>query len=492
MTAPAWIAVVIVAMTLSSCSTIFETPEIRSNELSQAAAQAVRDYRFSDAEKLFADAAAEAEKSNNLLQVGNRLDDLAGVYMQDGKKELAIATLRRAIDVYRRADQEKLRSYDSLLIHQLLTKDLAASANLESDLGHYTDAEQLFKQALSTNEKDTEDWNSRIQIMKDYASVLRKLHKDDDAYNIEITLAGNDLDASEWDRIYREGTSFYRGECFEPAKQKAIDHDLDILRQSIKQFKGRSARTHYVLGLRELASGNSAGAESELRQCIDIYQKVDWGAGGPRESPYKPKFLSDAFTVLAFSLERQGKNREADLTFRKALSSDRETAIGRLMTMTNIYRKRDLKVLDELMPRVFELIQAQPEPIPSDVNALIELAVVHNSLGQKDQAQVCFSEAIKLESRIKKQPSSEKVYFCTLLADQLVNCGRESEAEIYYQKGIAVCRKEQLYKSWPCSACLRHYALRLDRSNRHAEAAKYQAESSKYVDNPKEEKRTNL
>jgi tetratricopeptide (TPR) repeat protein len=478
----------ILSLALTGCSTILETPEIRANELAQAAAQAVRANKFSDAEKLYTDAVAEAQKSNNLLQVANRLDDLADVYRQDGRKELQAATLRRAIDEYKLTDKEKLRSYDSLLIHQLLSKDLTASANLECELGNFNNAEQLFKQALSTNEKDTEDWDSHTRIMKDYASLLHKMHRDAEADKIEVALSGNDLDAADWDRMFSAiNDYYYKGDKFDPAKEKSINHDLDVLRESIRQFKGRSARTHYSLGLRELALRHPVEAENEFRQCVDLFQKIDFKTGGAKDSVWKPIFLSDALSMLALSLELQGKTQEAETLDRKALTYNRETPIGRLMTMTNMYRVRDPKQLDKLTARILKLVQSQPDPLPSDVNTLISLGTLHHTLGEKSQEQTCFSEAVRLESRIKKQPLSDKAYFYTFFADQLVGSGRDGEAEKYYQQGIALCRKEKLSKAWACSACLSHYADLLKKSGRKSEAAKLEAESAQNSQNTKKE-----
>jgi len=477
-----WPIGLLMSLALTSCSSILETPENRANELTQSAAQAVRANKFSQAERLYADAVSEAQKSNNLLLVANRLDDLASVYKQDGKAELAAATLRQAIERYNTADKKQLPVNDSLLVQQLLTKDLAAAANLESELGHLTTADQLFQQALSTNEKDVEDWDGRVQIMKNYAALLRKMHKDSDAYNIEIALAGSDLDAAEWDRMFVAVNSYYLndGKC-DPVKEKSINHDLDVLRESMRQFPGRRARTHYSLALRQFALGRPAEAEKELRQCVELFQKIDSGTGPTTEVELKHRFLSDALSLLAHSLDLQGRVDEADVLYQKALSFNRDIPIVRLLTMTNMYRARNRTQLDKLALRIMDLIRKQPEPVPDDVNTLITLATLHHGLGQNREEQTCFAEAIKLEPQIKKQTLSEKAYFYSFLADELVHCGRTTEAEIYYQKGIALCRKEKLYKVWQCGTCLHHYANLLNTTNRKSEAASYESESHRFI-----------
>jgi tetratricopeptide (TPR) repeat protein len=182
--------------------------------------------------------------------------------------------------------------------------------------------------------------------------------------------------------------------------------------------------------------------------------------------------------MLALSLEVQGKTPQAESLYRKALTYNPELPIARLMTMTNMYRVRDPKQLDKLTARILKLVQGQPDPLPSYVNSLISLGTLHYILGEKSQEQTCFSEAARLELRIKKQPLSDKAYFFTFFADQLVGCGRDADAEKYYQQGIALCRKEKVPKAWAGSACLRHYADLLKRSGRQSEAAKLEAESA--------------
>jgi tetratricopeptide (TPR) repeat protein len=139
-----------------------------------------------------------------------------------------------------------------------------------------------------------------------------------------------------------------------------------------------------------------------------------------------------------------------------------------------------------------KLVKSQPDPVPNDVNSLINLGTLHYTLGEKNQEQTCFSEAIRLESRIKKQSLPDKAYFCTLLADHLVGCGRGGEAEKYYQQGIALCRTEKMYKAWVCTACLCHYADFLKKTGHQSEAAKLEAESAKYPQDTKKEKDANL
>ena len=233
--------------------------------------------------------------------------------------------------------------------------------------------------------------------------------------------------------------------------------------------------------MRQFALGRPAEAEKELRQCVELYQKIDRDSGAPTELKWKRIFLSDALCLLAFSLDLQGKVDEADVLYQKAITFNRDVPIGRLMTMTNMYRARNPRQIDNVAVRIMALIRKQPEPVPNDVNTLISLATLHHSLGQNREEQTCFAEAIRLESRIKKQPLSEKAYFYAFLADELVKCGRTAEAEIYYQKGSTLCRKKRLYKVWQCGTCLHHYANLLNNANRQGEAAAYESESHQFV-----------
>jgi len=475
------------SLALTSCETMLETPEIRCNHLAEEASRATQSNNYSEAEGLYQQAVKEAEKSGNLLQLPSRLDDLSAVYIHENKKEEAEGTLDRAIDIYRSADKGQLPSYDSLLVQQLLTKDCALLANLEVQLGKLLRAEELYKRALAESAKDVEEFESRNRILKDYALLLRNTHREKEAYEIETTLAANDLDAKDWDQMYRIVRDYYLDGDYEPSKEKSISGNLDILAQSTKQFKGRRARTYYLLAVRQLAMRRPAEAEKHIRQSLEFFQTIDDKVGPNGDERFRPIFHADILTVLAHTLELQGKNKEADEKYQRALAINKEIPVGRLMSLTNFYKTRNPSEVNKLSERIISLIHQQRDPLPSNVNALIDLAKLRHQSGQKKEALALFKETVAVDQRIKNEKLSDKAYFYTYLADGLVGCGYTSEAEGFYQKGIKLCLKEKLYKAWVCGTCIRRYASVLRLLKRTSEAARIEPTAKSFAIEKKKE-----
>jgi len=467
------IIVWVCTLPLTGCEAILETPEVRCNRLAEAACKAEQGDNYPEAEKLYVQAVSEAQRSSNLLQLPYKLDQLAAIYIHERKTDKAAAALGSALDVYRATVKGKIPSYDTLLVRQLLVKDCDTLANLEFQLGNLSRADELYKEALSQNESDLDDVNVRSKLMQDYAPLLRKLGREKEANDFEVTLAADDLNGQDYDKLESDVITYYLQSDYDPSKEESINRKIDILQVASNRYKGRVPRAEFMLGLRELAKKQPAQAETHFRRATELYQnKVDQIRSIIKMDPDFLQTVAEAITMLAHSLEIQGKVKEADATYQRACTFDAKTPIKSLLRLKRMYETRNSGEIDKLTVRILRMIDQQPNLSSYNPNVLIDLAKIHHNLGRQKEERTFFREAIKVGEKISDEQSSEKVFFYTNLADRLIECGHDKDEVIpFYEQGTKLCQKKKLYKLGVCGTCMHHYADILRSLKRPDEAA---------------------
>ncbi|MBX9695090.1 MAG: tetratricopeptide repeat protein, partial [Cyanobacteria bacterium] len=138
------------------------------------------------AKVLYEKALDGAKKDGQTIDQIEILNDMALLHLMGGDVLEATQYVQRAIDICEKKKNTSGVSTQSFsLLMRKLTNTLLSLANSLRDQKSYENAERLYKEALSKNSEDVEDYNQRPQILTAYSSMLLRMGRVQEANTLE-------------------------------------------------------------------------------------------------------------------------------------------------------------------------------------------------------------------------------------------------------------------------------------------------------------------
>ena len=152
--------------------------ETRWDSIMDGAVEAYQQADYAQAEKLFLAALKEAEKFGEQdPRFATSLNNLAELYLAQGKSEQAEPLYRRALAI-----REKALGPE----HSDVAQSLYILALFYHTQGHYAEAEPFFQRVLAIREKALGPEHPLVAtFLEMYAGLLHKLNRDDEADKME-------------------------------------------------------------------------------------------------------------------------------------------------------------------------------------------------------------------------------------------------------------------------------------------------------------------
>jgi tetratricopeptide (TPR) repeat protein len=270
-----------------------ESTGVSDKDLRIALGNLARVQRGSDAEQDYT-RILEIDKglySPDSVETSNDLKSLAKLYADEGKYAAALPLLQRALEINQKAAQpseSKLgKVFDaSDLIH--LDRELAQAY---AETGKDPEAEELYKQVISMDEKRASDQVLRNMSLNEDLRGLSRVYRDEHRYDEAV------------DTIKRSET---------------IDDEIANSKFEKLNAKLNSPSIWLWLSQNELAEiyrekGDTAAAEPLFQRSLEMAQTLDLAPGHPKLAQ-----LLDNYATL---LRDEGKYDEAESLYKRALDT---------------------------------------------------------------------------------------------------------------------------------------------------------------------------
>jgi tetratricopeptide (TPR) repeat protein len=266
--------------------------------------------------------------------LGNTLNDLAGVYLYQGKYPEATPAFEQSLDIlteyYRSDDVELTKSLDNLAVCYY-------------KLGKYAEAEQLFKQAQETLEKATPpDPRALAKTLNGLAKVYRdqgRYGEAEELFNKALEIYEREVGSNDPDvALSRQGLGWL---YYLQGKYAEAEPYFNRAREIDEKVAGPDGLwTSYDLNfLAELYREQGKYADSE--QLFNRAKRVQEKALGPKHPD-----VADCLNGLGWLYYKMGTYKDAEPLLKRALDIRREALPGSpaltesLNRLAELYRKQ--------------------------------------------------------------------------------------------------------------------------------------------------------
>jgi tetratricopeptide (TPR) repeat protein len=404
--------------------------------------QAMRDGRFSDAEKILTDAVQELEKTDpQSPRLANYLERLAGLASRRGNREEANALMQRAQEINLKA----FGPTDMRRTHVLLQQADAAKGT-----GDMAKAERLLNESLGIVRANSERLNAQpytgfaAEVFGDLATFYIDEHRwieADSMLQEETKLCG-------WiEEPYRTGFALC-GKLAETlaevynAEGRTVDtsrlpyegnepRELDALNKAAKQFE---------------KDGLYPSAEDTYNRGIALATKIEADPQNLREG-----LIVEEMNLLGQVLEKEGYKDRAENTYLSALEiNEKKAGLGpghsayasmiSPFYLVNLYRAEGrLQDAEPVLQRVLDIQEKSlGEHSRKVVQTLTMLGDVYKEEGKTEQALAQYQRAIKIQEENAGPNDPELVL---LLEDQsavLLKLHKDAQAAEVRSRIIAI------------------------------------------------------
>jgi tetratricopeptide (TPR) repeat protein len=357
--------------------------------------------KYADAEGLFKRALAIYEKTQgpDRPNVAHVLTGLAAVYADQGKYADAEGTLKRALTIYEKARGVSQRA---------VANTLSNLAIVYTEQGKYADAEPLYQRSLAIREK---------ALGKDHPDVAESLYNLANAYDRQ----GKYADA---ERLYKRALAIYK---------QANHPDL----------------SNALWGLASLDSkqGKHAEAEELYRRILVIKQQA-LGENHPG--------TGSILEALATQLKDQGKYAEAEELTQRALAIE-ERSLGQnhpyiadtLSSLAVVYRnQKKYAEAEELHQRALAIReQALGSNHTKVADSLHSLAVMYGHQRKYAEAEAFYLRALAIYERALGKNHPEIAHTLHNLALMSAEAGNVENALAYARKATTAVTRHALAES---------------------------------------------
>jgi tetratricopeptide (TPR) repeat protein len=395
------------------------------------------DKRYSEAEDRYERAKQAAEHSGNTFQLCGVLTDLADVYIAENKLPMAASCLQRVCDLISAAEAKETNesATTNVVVAEQLIDAEHKLANTLTQEGKLFEAETVF-QKLTKHVGATSDRAARkLVIGADYAKLLRKLGRDDQADRIETEA-----------EVYSEP-----GET--PAGDRLLQHAQELM-QSNKMWQAMRvlqsacaiARKNNndsllmsslkLLGVCQLIEGKMQPAELTFREL-----------GALKEVSAMESSQRKAYLAVCLALENQ--LRDAELLYKQALAED-EASPSTAVWATDVYfmKAGQYQRAYDFIKFAINTETGIPGPLKLNILGsrkssrslillLFLLAYDYDQQGKVQESQDTYDQLSKLTFRLNDN-SHEAIILAGVLASELSHREKRKEAEALFGRAISL------------------------------------------------------
>jgi len=409
----ALVVCVLGALSMFAISTFHEGKDPQGRELERQAFEAVKAKNYSSAEDNYKKALAEAENSiDKDWRVPRVLSELADLYVLESKPDKAEAEYREAFAQYEKISEPGSDKRRNLARAKL--EVLSKIATTLADQGKNTEAINQYQVALEGSNDPNLSLFDKMHVTRQYAALLRKLHRDQDAAELEA-----DADTmTDYKGYFDSGIRNFLQGKFDLAK-----HQFNLQLRGARKVRmpEQCAKALTYLALCELVAGHAQQAESLCRQSL---------AEGPSILLVRTRHerQAEAFTVLAVSLQLEGKPKESA----DAINMAKAAEFGFLYPTLNYLQLEARNAVNPtvLMDAVDIVVDRAREVLNSEVLSQLELNVaLHKEFEKKyKEAETRFLSAIGMYKMHENAPDAFGlgVSYCGM--------GRVCEAQAKYKE----------------------------------------------------------
>jgi len=367
-----------------------------------AVTQALRDGRFTDAEKLLTDAVGELEQSDpSSPRLAGYLKNLARMLDMRGRRSDAIALTKRAAEI----DRNAFGPSDLRIINDLL--NLASYSQIQ---GNLQEAEQFLTQALEiarSNLTKLTSW-SDVGFAAAASGNLASLYIVEHRWTEAEPLLLEESKLCDFiEEPYRAGYALCgsrSGMLAEVYRGEGRTVDADQLPRD-EHFPAELAALNRIAEKYE-KDGLDPSAEVTYNRAIALAEKME----ADPQNRYGGLIVGE-MNSLGQLFEKEGLRDRAERTYASALEIDEKlagpqrghTAYAVMLDphyLLELYRSEGrLKDVETLLQRVLEIQeQSLGERHRSVVQTLTTLAGVYTEEGEKDEAK--YAQALPLYERV--------------------------------------------------------------------------------------------
>ncbi len=339
-----------------------------------ASLKAESEGRLVDEEKILLDAVHKAESSEaDRPQVSLYFKRLAGVHTRKDQFTEALDWMRRA----RALDEKTFGPTDKSVVG-----DMAAIAKILEFQGSLKDAEEILNEALHVITPELQNSVERGQVLANLGSIYSSDHRWSEAQSageeaLKTCESRPSMPSSACDCYRGMLAEIYRvsGRAIE-ADQVPVNSYLPAELANLDNQAGRYYR-----------DGLLAQAEASYRDAISWIER---NPNTPAENQ-----MPNELVMLGAVLERQGRDNEAEESYKYALQLEESRAKPQQVfpdcctvdPLLNLYEKQGR--IDELLPILQQALEVEQrnfgEESRNAADTLIALAGVYSRQGKKDQ-----------------------------------------------------------------------------------------------------------
>jgi len=422
---------------VSSCVCFAQENRPAPDPTLRAVAQAMRDGRITDAEKLLTDAIHELEHNDpQNPRLATYLKRMSGMVARRGSRAEADALMERAFEIDRNA-------YGPADMR--ITLDLAQRAEFARTAGDLGMAEELLKQALGVVRSNSAKLNSQpnIGIAAEVVGGLATLYIDEHRWvEAEPLLQEESKLCGLIEEPFRTGYAIC-GRLTEAFSEvySAEGRTVDTSQLPYEGNLPRELESLNKIGKQLETDGLYPSAEDTYNRAIAIAEKTETDPQNRYEG-----LVVEEMNLLGQMFEKEGSKDRAERTYLSALEIDEKKAGPELghtayavvlapFYLVNLYRSEGrMNDAELLLLRVLEIKEKSlGERNRAVVQTLTMLASVYEEEGKSDETKYAkalplYERALAIQESNLGPKDPELVPLLGEYADLLVNLHKEAKA----------------------------------------------------------------
>ncbi len=364
-----------------------------------------------------------------MVQLPTMLLGTARLYIKEKKLADAESSLRRALERFDSIEKANhLATIDRRNVIDGRVQCLETLASVMANESEPGEAGRFYQEALSLNKNSGGRVDNSLRISKSYANLLRSIHKDEQADRLEVEINTADLTAVEVNHNLNQEVARILSGPFDAASSASKLRTLSLAAERLQKRDRLEQSLHY-LGIAELCCGELEKAEAAFRRCIAILKPGD-------RDGVKPTFKASMATELAAvacCLECQGKSKEAQDFYQRAINIDSYTACQtiRMLGIQAVKSGKDqwARLLAErLITLSDELKEKKIDQIWLAGSILSELGQHYRSIGKFSEAEAQYKRALQIFEQAKGAEMNA-AYTYDSLADTFTELHQYPESE---------------------------------------------------------------
>jgi tetratricopeptide (TPR) repeat protein len=398
-----------------------EKPADQWNADEESAERAFLEAHYTEAERLWAVALADAAKIGpEDLKVAQTLNQMTHLFIHEGRLKEAEPLLKRALSI-----REKSLGKDNILT----AETLGNLALIEKRLGHDAEAEKLYLEVLDIKEHKLGDSSPSVAITKtNLANLYAEMHKcleakklyqealaiDEKAYGTNHEEVANDC--------LNIGALLYH--CGQP--EEALSYLIQASKIEPASNSAKIPILHYI-GLCHAKLKNLDKAEACYKQALQLHETVK-GKG-------HPDGMVHLFN-LARAIDEQGRTEEAEHLYKGALATAEGNKQSAALSNSSTERGGSMAIAPGDGKNSIEAGSTY-SPYKC-AECCIEIAHFYHRHQKFEEAEKYYKEALEFYDKLSNEERRKLYELPRAYADLLRELKREKESDAMARRYLDV------------------------------------------------------